>query len=186
PSRRPTRPRRHTRQPGSPGDRNLEPALLGIGTWPRASYVRTVPHKMDASPDVVAKMLAYGRLLDESTGKDGRRMTDDLRAEIKRVEGELVELLSTTRSKSLQAILDFNNRGKPQDELVLRLVCCVAHGQIAGSGRTDVRSIVQAVAFDDDQQPVKARQLIFRLCVRRAFVVQDNYYGREQIILGEP
>ena len=71
-------------------------------------------------------MLAFGRLLDESTGKDGRRLTDVVLAEIKRTEAELVGLLSTTRSKSLQAILDFNNRGKPLDELALRLVCCVA------------------------------------------------------------
>jgi ATP-dependent protease Clp ATPase subunit len=131
-------------------------------------------------------MLAFGRLLDESTGKDGRRLTDVVLAEIKRVEGELVELLATTRSKSLQAILDFNNNGKALDELVVRLVCVAAHGQIAGSGRSDVRAIVQAVAFDNDLQPVQARQAIFRLCVRRAFVVQDNYYGREQVTLGKP
>ena len=140
----------------------------------------------DTPPDVLEKMLGFGRLLDESTGKDRHRLTDDLRVEIKRTEEELVGLLSLCKSKSLQAVLDFNNHGKPLDELALRIVCCVAHGQIAGSGRSDVRAIVQAVAFDDDQQPVKARQLIFRLCVRRAFVVQDNYYGREQIILGEP
>jgi ATP-dependent Clp protease ATP-binding subunit ClpX len=131
-------------------------------------------------------MLAYGRLLDEATGKDGHRFTDERLAEIKRTEAELLELLSTTRSKSLQTILDYNNNGKPLDELVLRLVCCVAHGQIAGSGRSDVRAIVQAVAFDDALQPIRARQLIFRLCVRRAFVVEDNYHGREQITLGKP
>jgi ATP-dependent Clp protease ATP-binding subunit ClpX len=131
-------------------------------------------------------MLAFGRLLDESTGKDGRRLADVVLAEIKRTEAELLDLLSVTRSKSLQVILDFNNRGKPLDELALRLVCCVAHGQIAGSGRTDVRSIVQAVAFDDDLQPVRARQLIFRLCVRQVLLVQDNYHGREQVTLGTP
>jgi ATP-dependent Clp protease ATP-binding subunit ClpX len=140
----------------------------------------------DTPPDILAKMLGFGRLLDASTGKDGHRLTDDRLAEIKSREAELLELLSTTRSKNLQTILDYNNNGKPLDELALRIVCVVAHGQIAGSGRSDARAIVQAVAFDDDQQPVKARQLIFRLCVRGAFVVQDNYYGREQIILGEP
>jgi ATP-dependent Clp protease ATP-binding subunit ClpX len=139
----------------------------------------------DTPPDIVTKMLAFGRLLDEATG-NGRRMTDVVLAEIKRTEAELLELLSTTRSKSLQAVLDFNNKGKPPDELALRIVCCVAHGQIAGSGRTDVRSIVQAVAFDDDLQPVRARQLVFRLCVRQVLVVQDNYHGREQVTLGTP
>jgi ATP-dependent Clp protease ATP-binding subunit ClpX len=140
----------------------------------------------DTPPDILAKMLGFGRLLDQATGKDGGRLTTVVLAEIRRIEGELVELLSTEKSKCLQTILDFNNRGKPLDELALRLVCCVAHGQISGSGRTDVRTIVQAVAFDDDLQPVRARQLIFRLCVRHAFVVQDNYYGREQVILGKP
>jgi ATP-dependent Clp protease ATP-binding subunit ClpX len=139
----------------------------------------------DAPPDVVTKMLAFGRLLDEATG-NGRRMTDVVLAEIKRTEAELLEFLCTTRSRSLQAVLDYNNNGKPLDELVLRLVCVVAYGQISGSGRTDVRAIAQAVGFDDDLQPVRARQLIFRLCVRHAFVVQDNYYGREQVILGKP
>jgi ATP-dependent Clp protease ATP-binding subunit ClpX len=131
-------------------------------------------------------MLAYGRLLDESTGKDGRRLIDVVLAEIKRTEEELVGLLSFCKSKQLQAVLDFNNNGKPLDELALRIVCCVSHGQICGSGRTDVRTVVQAVAFGDDLQPVRARQLIFHLCVRRIFAVQDNYYGREQITLGNP
>ena len=147
------------------------------------------PSTLDAAPrasaDVIAAtMLALGRLLDEATGKSGRRMSEEMLARIKHTEKQLADVLTASRSKCLQAILDFSNNGKPLDELALRIVCWVAHAQISGSGRTDVRAVVQAVAFENDLQPVRARQLIFRLCVRRALTVEDNYYGREQVGLG--
>jgi len=138
-------------------------------------------------PEIIArKILDFGRLLSSQLEKSTPPLNGDFAQAINTAQDDLMQALYDCNLRGLQTALDYNNKGRNIDELLLRVVAVVSYQVLAWSKSVEVKGVTQAATLGRDLcQQLRIRQVIFRLCVRRILVL-DEYRGHESITLGQP